>query len=196
LLNTVLGSLSSGVAASTSSYESIASATGTGSNTVITFSSIPSTYKHLQIRFIARDTSAITNPIGLYIEFNSDTAANYTRHYLTGDGATASAGGNTSASQGGVPDMPKSVASGGMSANIYGVGIIDIIDYASTTKNKTIRAITGTEYNTATTNQQINLFSSVWLNSGSAISTIKLYTTNTTNFATGSTFALYGIKGA
>jgi hypothetical protein len=196
LLNTVLGSLSSGVAASTSSYESIASATGTGSNTVITFSSIPSTYKHLQIRFIARDTSAITNPIGLYIEFNSDTAANYTRHYLTGDGATASAGGNTSASQGGVPDMPKSVASGGMSANIYGVGIIDIIDYASTTKNKTIRAITGTEYNTATTNQQINLFSSLWLNSGSAISTIKLYTVNTTNFATGSTFALYGIKGA
>jgi hypothetical protein len=33
-------------------YESIASATGTGSSATITFSSIPSTYQHLQILYL------------------------------------------------------------------------------------------------------------------------------------------------
>jgi hypothetical protein len=195
LLNSLLGTLSSGVAASTSSYESIATATGTGSNSTLTLSSIPQTYKHLQIRWICRDTSAGTVPNGIWIDLNNDTGSNYTRHFLTGNGSSVSVTGQTAATVSGSPEIPKSTATGGMSANIFGVGILDIQDYASTTKNKTMRVFTGTDFNTANTNAQVNLFSSVWLNSGSGISTIRFYLPSGGNFASGSTFALYGIKG-
>ncbi len=177
------------------SFESIATATGTGSNSTLTLSSIPQTYKHLQIRYISRDTSAITNPAGIWIDLNNDTAANYTQHYLIGNGSSASAAGNSAASTGGSPQLSRATACGGMSANIFAAGIIDIHDYSSTTKNKTIRAITGSDYNTASTNAEVGLFSSVWLNNSSGVSTIRFYFPTGGNFATGSTFALYGIKG-
>ena len=177
-------------------YESIATATGTGSNSTLTLSSIPQTYKHLQIRYVSRDTSAITNPAGIWIDLNNDTAANYTQHYLIGNGSAASGAGNTAASTNGSPQLSRATACGGMAANIFGAGIIDIFDYSSTTKNKTIRAFTGTDFNTASTTAEVGLFSSVWLNSGSGVSTIRFYFPTGGNFATGSTFALYGIKGA
>jgi len=56
-----------------SSFESIATATGSG-QTSVTFSSIPSTYKHLQIRIIARDNSGNGGGSGaLRLRFNGDT---------------------------------------------------------------------------------------------------------------------------
>ena len=86
MLNTVLGSLSSGVAASTTSYESIASyAPSSGSS--VTFSSIPSTYKHLQIRWMAYSGVGVN----LSLQFNGDTGNNYADHWISGDGSTASA---------------------------------------------------------------------------------------------------------
>ena len=74
------------------SYESIASATGTGSSGTITFSSIPGTYQHLQIRINSRNDS--TDGATTTMRFNGDTGSNYARHYLYGDGATVSASGN------------------------------------------------------------------------------------------------------
>jgi len=56
------------------SYESIASASGTGSSGTITFSSIPSTYTHLQIRGIGRNSYPSTQ---VNVRFNSDTGSNY-----------------------------------------------------------------------------------------------------------------------
>lgn len=185
---------SSRLGAPSTSFESIATATGTGSNATITFSSIPATYKHLQLRWLCRDTSGGIIPNNIRVEFNSDTGSNYTRHFLTGDGSAASATGQTAATVAGAPEIPKSTATGGMNANIFGAGILDILDYASTTKNKTMKALVGIDYNTANTNAQVNLFSSVWL-STSAVSTIKVYLANNSNFATGTSFALYGIKG-
>jgi hypothetical protein len=176
------------------SFDSIATATGTGSNSTLTFSSIPQTYKSLQIRWLCRDTSTGGEPNGIWIDFNNDTGSNYTRHFLTGNGSSASATGQTAATVSGSPEIPRSTATGNMTSGIFGVGILDIKDYASTTKNKTMRVRTGTDYNTASTAGQINLFSSVWLNSGSGISTIRFYLPSGGNFATGSTFALYGIN--
>ena len=63
-----------------SSYESIASATGTGSSKTITFSSIPSTYASLQIR-INGFTSSSDN---WNIRINGDSGTNYTTHYIVG----------------------------------------------------------------------------------------------------------------
>jgi hypothetical protein len=75
-----------------SSFESIATATGTGSSATITFSSIPSTYQHLQIRGIARATSGgETEPIDLRLYFNGLTTGIYSSHALYGNGSSAAA---------------------------------------------------------------------------------------------------------
>jgi hypothetical protein len=190
LLNTILGSLSGGVAASTSSYESIASATGTGSSQLVTFNSIPSTYKHLQLRWISKDTySGIAAALRVEMQFNSDTGTNYARHQLYGDGSALTALGASSVS------TIRFDAAGayGTTANEFGVAIVDIIDYASTTKNKTVRGFYGANGNTSNTNYAVGLASGVWLNTN-AITSITVISGNS-NFTTTSQFALYGIRG-
>ena len=188
LLNTVLGSLSSGVAASTSSYESIASATGTGSSATITFSSIPSTYKHLQFRWIMRSTFASSSAITLKIQLNSDTGSNYAYHSLNADGAAVSASGSSSQSD---IRITTGMAGNSMTANIVGTGIIDIQDYASTTKTKTLKSFSGIDTNTTT--GQIGMSSGLW-NSTSAMNSIT-FTANNGSFGTTTQIALYGIAG-
>jgi hypothetical protein len=200
LLNTILGSLSSGVAASTSSYESIASATGTGSSGTITFSSIPSGYASLQIRMMAKSSyTGGTGPANwqAIIRPNGDSsAANYTFHQLKGNGTSATAAGAGSGSYDGV--YVTSAANSNYSGyeDIYGVAIIDIHDYASTTKYKTVRALSGNNNNLTTTgSQSVTLNSGVWLNTA-AITSLTLFEGSSYNWLTGSVFSLYGIKGA
>jgi len=170
-----------------SSFESIATATGTGSSGTITFSSIPSTYKHLQIRFIVFSNVDGSN-VGF--QFNGDTGNNYTQHQLYGGTypTTAAKGANANTAQ------PKGWA-GSYDAGTRGsyptVGIIDIVDYASTTKYKTVRVLVGTDTN-GTANQEVTLDSSLWLNTA-AINSITLLIGG--NYTTSTQFALYGIKG-
>jgi hypothetical protein len=186
LLNTVLGSLSSGVAASTSSYESIATGTGTGLSATISFTSIPSTYKHLQIRGIAKDTFANSNVFGMYVTFNSDTGSNYASHRLGGSSSAIYATGY--ASQTSIELRSYSV--GNSATNIMGVSIMDIQNYTNTSQNKTLRAFGGVDKN-GTGN--IELCSGLWQNT-SAITRIDLVTSGTL-WSSSTTFALYGIKG-
>ena len=171
----------------TNSYESIAtSVVGGGGSSSITFSSIPSTFKHLQIRGIARNTSAGTSINGIFTQFNSDTAANYSRHNLIGDGASASASASTSSSNVLAGQYPQ----GGTTASVFGVFVLDILDYQDTNKYKTTRALFGTDLNGS---GQVRLSSGNWRNTA-AISTITI-TPEDANFAQYSSFALYGIKG-
>ncbi len=160
------------------SFESIATATGTGSSATITFSSIPSTYQHLQIRFIGLTTAA--SDISLQIPTGSALA--YT-HYLYGDGATA--GANATA---GTTYMTWAAQP---SSTLPFVGIIDIHDYASTTKTKTVRFFNGIDKN----GSGDVILGSALRNSTSAISSISLLCPSST-WTTSSTFALYGVKGA
>ena len=162
----------------TGSFESIATATGTGSSGTITFSSIPSTYVALQIRLLARSSS---DPF-IAIRLNGDTAGNYTYHGLVGDGAAVTAPSATAQTS------SRSVV---ITASTYsGAGIIDIHNYASTTQNKTIRSLSGQDSNGS---GSARLYSGLWL-STAAVTSISLI--NSGNFTTDSTFALYGIKGA
>ena len=187
-MSLILGILdSTGAAASTSSYESIASATGTGSSGTITFSSIPATYSHLQIRCNARTDAGFSSDF-IQFRINSDSGANYTYHGLEGDGSAASAFAGT----GETVALGTTITGASASANIMGSAIIDFIDYATTTKYKTVRHFGGTDRNgTGATRLQSNL----WLNT-SAISTITITSFRSANWTTSSTFALYGIKGA
>ena len=176
-------------------YWPIASATGTGSSGAITFSSIPSTYTHLQIRFIAKDTyTTAADADAVYLRFNSDSGTNYTRHLLAGDGTSATASGILSMTGAWVP---RSIVTSNTSVNnMFGVGIIDILDYTSSTKNKTIQSLSGANTNgTASPNDGICVSSSLWL-STSAITSISIYSNYSNVFTTTSQFALYGIKAA
>lgn len=170
-----------------SSYESIASVTADGSSQFVYFTSIPSTYKHLQIRGIAKNSSG-SGDDNLYLRFNGDTGNNYAWHYLTGNGSSASAG---AVAPWGVTAIGKIPAGSGYSSDYAASSIVDIIDYASTSKYKTWRGFNGNDTND--TNGSIWLTSAVWMNTA-AINEIQIGCSNT--FTNKTTFALYGIKGA
>ena len=170
-----------------SSYESIASANGTGSSGTITFSSIPSTYKHLQIRTFARTTAAEVNQ-NIGIRLNSDSGSNYTYHILYDDGAQNPI---AAAATGLTYGLAGRVAGASATANVYGAGVTDILDYTSTSINKTIRTNAGDDRNGG---GLIIFESSLWLNT-SAITNIQLLDNAGGYFTTDSVFALYGIKG-
>ena len=191
MLNTILGTLSSGVAASTSSYESIASATISSNQTTITFSSIPSTYASLQIRALSKTTATATAIQYLYMKLNQDsTGANYAWHQLAGNGSTASAIGGTNNGQCYFENAAFSESA--TYANMFAPLIIDIYDYASTTKNKTIRAFMGANANIAANNYKVSLESNLWINTAAVN---RLDFTNDNQFAVGTVISLYGIKG-
>ncbi len=169
------------------SFESIASVTASGGESSLTFSAIPGTYQHLQMRYIGMDNSGGTSTGALKIRLNSDSGANYTEHRLTGSGTTAPASGTTGRVE---LRMDYGVTQSG-STNIYAAGIMDIHDYASTTKYKTMRGFGGQDKNGT---GFINLSSGLWLNTNAVTSITVL--PESSAFASGSRFALYGIKGA
>ena len=187
LLNLIAAIHGVGTPASTNSYESIATTTvGAGGSATVTFSSIPSTYKHLQVRGIVRNTAAGTSINGIFAQFNSDTASNYSRHNLIGDGASATATASTSTTNVLAGQYPQ----GGTTASIFSGFVFDILDYGDINKYKTTRASGGVDLNGS---GQIRLISGNW-RSTSAITSITL-TPEDANFAQYSQFALYGIKG-
>jgi hypothetical protein len=172
------------------SYESIATVSvGLGGASFIEFTSIPSTFTHLQIRMIARKNGATNDSVGMLMTFNSDTASSYNSHYLQGDGSSA-VGYSAGTSQNSIPSLY--FAGGGMTANVFGAGVIDILDYTKTNKYKATRQLTGVSSNASSAIDYILLGSGLW-RSTSAITSITL---TGSDFVQYNQFALYGIKGA
>ena len=168
-------------------FYSIATTTvGASGQTTITFSDIPQTFKHLQLRIMNRDafSSTLNN---LYARFNGDTGSNYSVHGLLGNGSTAFSEGyaNQTSMVFGLP------SGNNAAANIFGVSIVDILDYTNTNKYKTARALMGNDQNGS---GSIRLWSNNW-RSSSAVSSISLYSSSSPNTTQYSSFALYGIKG-
>ena len=162
--------------------------------TTITLSSIPSTYQHLQLRCLLKGTTTATaTGVDIYMQINSDTGNNYAWHRLNSDGASATASGTASTSN----IIPIRVPNNRSTlANIWGTAIIDIHDYASTTKAKTVRVFSGSDDNNIASGNvsNIRLSSGLWT-STSAITSITFGETNSNNILAGSTIALYGMKG-
>lgn len=187
----ILGIYAASVQKASTAFESIASATGTGSSSTITFSSIPSTYQHLQIRGIGR-LDVVTGGVTGRVRLNSDSATNYASHLLYGDGSSALATSQTSATTMYLGRIPGDAAT----SNVVGSFIIDIHDYASTSKYKTIRVFNGVDNNEANTDYWVSMTSGLWM-STSAVNSVTIYSSNTTyNWTTQTQIALYGIKGA
>ena len=180
---------SSKLGAPAGAFESIATVTGDGTATTLTFSSIPATFQHLQIRGIARRASG-TGLADISIRLNSDTGSNYAMHDLQGNGTAAAAQGYASQTS---IFWWNTLPGTNQTASCYGAGIADIHDYASATKNKTLRLMSGFDSNAGSTVNRVNLSSGLWMDT-SAITSVSLISANA--FDTSSTFALYGIKGA
>jgi hypothetical protein len=169
-------------------YEQISTVYSTGAFAQIDFNSIPQTYRHLQLRIVARTTNSVqqSQTNGMAINGNT-TNGKYHGHSLTGNGssvASSASGFFNLAFQ--IPFVPGANATAGA----FGAQIIDFLDYSSTTKNKTIRAFGG--YPPAGGNN-IGLFSNLFIDTG-AITSIQ-YNFMGPNFAAGSRFSLYGVKG-
>jgi hypothetical protein len=181
---------------SPTSYESIATVTLGSAQSSIEFTSIPSTFKHLQVRGIARSSRTGVNFDDVTMTLNSDTGSNYSRHRLFGNPASPSStvlaegSANNSQWQAGV------ISSADAASNIFGTLIVDILDYTNTNKYKTLRILSGVDTNGAVSGYAgfVALASSAWLNT-SAVTTVKLLPFNGPNFTQYSSFALYGIKG-
>lgn len=169
-------------------FESIATLGGTGSSDSITFSSIPAGYTHLQIRGIATVNYNSVDFGGVGIRFNGDSATNYSRHQLVSfrsagvDYAQSGGIANTAYTNAGIAYLK-------ISQSIVGASIIDILDYNNTNKYKTVRGLSGAEWNTA---GGLMLGSGVW-RSTAAVTSVTVFGQNG-NFGTESRFTLYGIK--
>jgi hypothetical protein len=165
-------------------YDALATTTLSTPTASVTFSGIPSGYKHLQLRFISRDVASATY---FQVSFNGDTSSsNYTWHTLEGNGTSASANGVATGS------FPGAVVNqaGGSGTGIFSASIIDILDYANTSKNKTVRSLCGFDANGT---GAVALQSNLWINTA-AITSISFLYNGSPNIDEKSTFALYGVK--
>ena len=186
MLGIMASAISGNLFAPSGAYDSIATVTSAGSAADITFSSIPATYTHLQIRGILRtnDTGDFNNQ---GMRFNSDTGSNYKSHTLRGNGASVTTGVVVGATN--FNDFMRA-ASNSLTAGIFSAVVLDILDYANTSKYKTFRALQGGDSNGAGV---VGLNSGVWM-STTAINSITISPSGGTAIQY-SSFALYGIKG-
>jgi hypothetical protein len=164
-------------------FESIATVTvGSGGATSLTFSDIPSGYQHLQLRLtlLANTASGGGAQYG-YLRFNSDSGNNYAWHNMYGSGSAVFTENGTSGNR--IQLIYTD------SATYVSAGVVDILDYGSTSKNKTVRRFTGRDFNGS---GYIDIGSGLWM-STNAVTSLSV-TAATNSFGQYSTAALYGVK--
>jgi len=181
ILGIMASQISGHLFAPSGAYDSIATTTLSTATASITFSSIPATYTHLQVRLMNLQTAADN----IKLTFNSDTASNYSWHQITGDGATAGAASGTSQAFIFVGNTNSAAAS------YTGAAIIDVLEYANINIYKTVRSLLGSDSNGS---GLVALRSGNWRNTA-AVTSITL-TASSGNLNTYTSAALYGIKGA
>ena len=176
------------------SFDSIQAVTiGTGGQSTVEFNSIPSTYTHLQVRVFGQTNRSTYGLDSVLFSVNNDTSgSNYTYHLLQGDGSTPSSAGRTGTDT----TAQFAWALGTTTGSNWGIGIIDILDYANTNKYKTIRSAGGVDTNGTVggIGGTVGMGSNLWLNTA-AITSIRIQPFVGGLFSQNSSFALYGIKG-
>ena len=170
------------------SYDSLATVTvPLGGVASVEFTGIPQTYKHLQIRIMARSSRSVTAD-NVSLTFNGDAlgGTNYAFHTILADGASVSAGSGINFER----ILAANVTGASSAANIFGVGIVDILDYTNTNKNRVTRSLTGYDANGS---GNMRFYSGLY-RSTAAVTSIKLWAEPTFLHTQYSSFALYGIK--
>lgn len=178
---------SSGGAAA--AYELISTTILASDQSEFIFSAIPGTYKHLQVRIHGWSTGGNGYPDYWRINLNSDGGGGqYSSHQLKGDGSSVTSLGYT-----GQASMRNVLVMGdNPGANRYGAAIVDLLDYASTSKYKTVRAFSGAPFQSSL--PTVMLSSGLWF-SGAAVSSISFTAMGGPSIAAPTRFSIYGIKG-
>jgi len=171
------------------SYDLIASEILGSNQSSITFSNLgdySSTYKHLQIRVVHKNSRSNLWSGSLF-RFNADTGNNYAYHYLMGNGSNVS-----SSQENGISAIVDQWVAGNTLTNSFSAAIFDILDPYSTTKNTTVRSLSGRVVGGG--EDRIALNSGLW-NSTASVTSITLLPTGGFNWVSGTRMSLYGIKG-
>lgn len=187
-MSPILGiSASQGAGSRSTAFDSIATVTITSAGSVATFSSIPQTYTHLQVRAISKESYNTGSDVdNLNVTCNGDTTASYIRHALWGTGALTYAEGYTAGTSGAIAITSRNTAGA-----TYGAMVLDILDYTNTNKRKTLRSLNGCDKSGS---GEMRLSSVLW-NKTDAITSLS-FTGDSSGWQVDTTFALYGIKGA
>jgi len=173
---------SGGAAGSFDLLETVSLSSSAASVTFSNLGTYASIYRHLQIRHTSRgDVDSGT----LFATFNGVGGTSYAAHRLLGDGSSVASSAFTSRAN----MFFGANGSSDNSANIFAAGVLDILDFASTTKNTTIRSISG---NAGNFSRNVTLTSSLF-NSTAAVTSITI-AGNLGNLVAGSRFSLYGVK--
>jgi hypothetical protein len=157
-------------------YEAIATQTLGSATASVTFSSIPSTYTDLVI-VVNGTMSASENSLGLRL--NGDTATNYSSTALYGDGVSAASLRQTNDTK---------MYLGRMTSVNNSTSLIYVQNYSNTTTNKTVLSRGNS---TAIVMATVSLWRST-----AAVTSVTVSDYASSNFLTGTTFSLYGIKAA
>lgn len=164
----------------------IATTNGNGSS-ALTFDNIPQTFQHLELRVSGRGGQAGAQSsiyIGVY-DASNNSPSGFSIHRLYGDGSSVTNSGTANQGYHNMPGLPAATAP----ANTYGSMILNIYDYASTSKLKTMINIAG--QNHASANDMVIISSSMTLGFTNAIKKLTVDTEG--SFTTQSVISLYGI---
>jgi hypothetical protein len=172
-----------------SAYDSLMSTTITTAVNSLSFTNIPQTYAHLELRLYTR-SAAVTTLENVFMRFNGDAGSNYTSSYIEGYATTAA--NSTGGFSNSVMLTAKTVGAGTAATQAFAPAVILIADYTSTAKAKTARTFSG--YESADVNSSIFFTTETWTGTA-AINSITLYVSGAVNWSVGSVFSLYGIRG-
>ena len=148
----------------------------------IVFSSIPQDYKHLQLRWTAKNTSTGSSMI---LRINDISTAVYSMHNLYGNGSTIASVNATSSNS--ITLLYGQSSS--TTANGFSVGVLDLLDYTSTSKNKTVRYLGGVNTSTVGVTLGSGLFQST-----AAVTQLEIISSGFF-LAAGTRISLYGSVG-
>lgn len=172
-------------------FQSIATTTvGSGGSASITFSSIPSTFTHLQVRGILRSSNAVTVDQTMLQVNGSTASSSYAFHQILGDGTNALSYGYTTGTLGGIAPLARQPGTSA-TAGIFGTFVLDILNYTSTNMYKTVRAFIGYDSNGS---GYVGLTSGLYLLNTNAVSSLTILIQGGGNYAQYSTAALYGVS--
>jgi hypothetical protein len=189
-------------AASAGSFDLLETQVLGSSTASVTFSSLStyaSTYKHLQLRVMAKNTAAVNyNVLEMVMRINGSTS-NYRSHCLRGFSGSVTSFAPTLSTQ---MLVGQTVSNDSGVAQTFGASVIDILDPFDSSKNTTVRSLSGAGDSRSTLGptDQISLWSGAWFDT-TAVSSLTLYGAygdggTLSNFTANSRFSLYGVKGS
>jgi hypothetical protein len=163
-------------------YEPIATTTLAAINTVITFSTIPSTYTDLKLVLVSTGTASNQSR---FLRINGDTATNYSYTYINGNGTTAASARATSTTN---IDPTQAI---GTSTTIPQIWTFELFSYAGSTNKSVLFSHIADNNGTGEILNGVGLWRST-----SAITSLTIGMSGTGSMAIGTTATLYGILKA